>query len=231
MSEDRTDYTTRLFRLASPLFLYLVSFRRKVRKDYSVGLSEVREDLDEIFLQMKRDVKNDIRLETLYDKARYPLAVVADEVLLHSGWQHRDEWQREHLLEERMFNSNVGGDVIFERASRLKEHEVELASIYFTAISLGTFSKRRDVLPEVKNKLYRQLTEYLVDVKPDKLTPAAYHVVPKDTVRFSPAITFLRVLAFGFGLIVLYWGAARLSWAHLVADLRGLVEWITTNMA
>ncbi|MCP4202554.1 MAG: DotU family type IV/VI secretion system protein, partial [bacterium] len=144
MNEDRSDYTTRLYRLASPLFLYLVSFRRKVRKDYSAGLTEVREDLDELFLQMKRDVKNDVRLETLYDKARYPLAVVADEVLLHSGWKHRDDWQREHLLEERMFNSNVGGDVVFERASRLKEHEVELAAIYFTSISLGTFSKRRD---------------------------------------------------------------------------------------
>ena len=79
-------------------------------------------------------------------------------------------------------------------------------------------------VPEVKTKLYRQLQEYLVDVKPEELTPKAYHVLEKKAVRFSPAITLVRVVAFGFGLVVLYWGAARLSWNHLLNDLRSLVE-------
>ena len=37
---DRSrDYTTELFRLASPLFLFLVSFRRKVQKGYAASES------------------------------------------------------------------------------------------------------------------------------------------------------------------------------------------------
>jgi type IV/VI secretion system ImpK/VasF family protein len=224
MNDNRSDYVTKLYRLASPLFLYLVSFRRKISKGYSVGLDAAREDLDEIFLEMEREVKNDFRLEGLYQEAKYPLVVVADEVLLHSRWENGDEWQRpEHLLEERIFHTNIGGEKIFKEASRLKDHQAELAVVYFTALSLGTFSRKRDQLPEVKNKLYRQLTEYLVDVKEDKLTPGAYPVGPRDTVRFSPAVTLLRVLAVGLGLTVLYWGAARLAWGHLVADLRELV--------
>ncbi len=226
MNDLRSDYTTKLYRLASPLFLYLVSFRRKVRKGYSVAAASVEQDLDEIFRRMEEEVKNEMRLETLYREAIYPLAVVADEVLLHSDWEHRDAWNQQHLLEQKFHGSNVGGEEIFRRASMLKDDQVELAAIYFTALSLGTFYSRRDVAPDVKQKLYRQLTEYLVDVKADQLTPDAYYVEPRETVRFSPAITLARVLALGFGLVVLYWWAARLTWSHLVSDLRDLVATI-----
>src|SRR4029079_7902973 len=154
------DYTTELFRLASPLFLFLVSFRRKVQKGYPVSEAMVQGDLEELFAKMDRKVRNDPRLEALYEKAKYPLVVLADEILLSSGWEHADSWQRDHLLEERYFKTNIGGDKIFQLASELRYEEVEMASILFTAISLGvrgTFHRKPEKLAEVRTKLYRQM--------------------------------------------------------------------------
>ena len=221
---NRSDYVTKLFHLASPLFLYLVSFRRKVRKGYPVRLDMVASDLDEIFETMERQVRNDLRLESLYQESKYPLVVLADEVLLHCDWENAAGWQQEHLLEMRLFGTNIGGDEIFRIASELKDNETELAAVLYTALSLGNFYSKLELLPEVKTKLYRQLQEYLVSVKPDRLTPGAYEVVESKPVRFSPAITGARVALLAFGLVGLYWGAARLSWNHLLADLRQLVE-------
>ena len=220
------DYTTELFRLASPLFLFLVSFRRKVQKGYPVSESMVTGDLEEIFARMDRKVRNDPRLEALYEKAKYPLVVLADEVLLHSGWEHAESWQRGHLLEERYFGTNIGGDKIFNLASELRYEEVEMASILFTAISLGvrgTFYRKPEKLAEIRSKLYRQMSEYLADAQ-RQLTPEAYHVTPREARRISPAVTLARVAIVGVGLLVLYWVVALAVWSGAVSDLRGIVS-------
>jgi type IV/VI secretion system ImpK/VasF family protein len=220
------DYTTELFRLASPLFLYLVSFRRKVQKKYTASESMVISDLDEIFAKIDRKVRNDPRLEALYDKAKYPLVVLADEVLLHSGWEHAESWQRTHLLEERLFHSNIGGDKIFSLASELKYEDVEMASILFTTIALGvrgTFHRKPEKLAEIRSKLYRQMSEYLADSQ-HQLTPEAYHVTPKEAKRLSPAVTLARVAMVCAGLLLFYWVASWLLWSGAVSDLRGIVS-------
>ena len=220
------DYTTELFRLASPLFLFLVSFRRKVQKRYPVSETMVQGDLEEIFMQMDRKVRNDPRLEALYEKAKYPLVVLADEILLHSGWEHADSWQRSRLLEERYFGSNIGGDKIFNLASELQHHEVEMAAILFTAISLGvrgTYHRKPEKLAEIRAKLYRQMSEYLADSQ-RQLTPDAYHVTAREARKISPAVTLARVAMVGLGLILFYWLAAWLLWGTTVDGLRDVVS-------
>jgi type IV/VI secretion system ImpK/VasF family protein len=227
------DYTTELFRLASPLFLYLVSFRRKIQKRYAVSESMVLGDLEELFAQMDRKARADVRLEALYGKAKYPLAVLADEVLLHSEWQHADSWQRQNLLEKRYFGSNIGGDEIFRLASELRYDEVEMAAILFTAISLGvrgTYHHKPEKLEEVRTKLYRQMSEYLADAQ-RQLTPGAYHVTAREARKLSPAVTLGRVALVAAGLLVLYFVISWLLWTGTVSDLRGIVQSFTQGGA
>ncbi len=222
---NHSDFTTELFRVASPLFLFLVSFRRKLRKGYQVDEAMVRQDLDEIFARIEREVRRDPRLEALYEKAKYPLVVLADEVLLHSDWEYASSWAQQYLLEERHFQTNIGGDKIFQIAEELRYDEVELATMLYTAICLGVkggYHHQPEKLEEVKNKLYRQAGEYLAEVR-DKLTPDAYHVDAKEAVKLSPAVTLARVLIVGAGLVLLYWLATRLSWGVVVSDLRAIV--------
>lgn len=219
------DYSTELFRLASPLFLFLVSFRRKVQKGYPVSESMVLGDLEELFSKMERKARSDVRLEALYERAKYPLVVLADEILLHSDWEHAESWQRNHLLEERFFHTNIGGDKIFSLASELRYEEVEMAAVLFTAIALGvrgTYHRKPEKLAEVRSKLYRQMSEYLADGQ-RQLTPAAYHVTPKEARKISPAVTLARVAIVGVGLLLGYWITASVGWSVMVSDLREVV--------
>lgn len=223
--EYAKDYTTKLFQLASPLFLYLVSFRRKVGKGYQVGLDMVKADLEALFARIERDARDDPRVEALYAKAKYPLVVLTDEVLLNSEWEHAQAWQSGHLLEERLFQTNIGGDKIFQIASELRYEDVELAAILFTVIALGvrgTFHHKPEKLAEVKAKLYRQLSEYVADAK-GQITPGAYHVLAQGLKKISPAVTLARIAIVGFGIVVLYWIVTRGLWLGLVSELRGVV--------
>jgi type IV/VI secretion system ImpK/VasF family protein len=223
--EHSKDYTTELFRLASPLFLFLVSFRRKVQKGYPVSESMVLGDLEELFAKMDRKARSDVRLEALYEKAKYPLVVLADEILLHSDWEHTSSWEKNHLLEEKYFHTNIGGDKIFQLASELRYEEVEMAAILFTAIALGvrgTYHRKPDKLAEIRSKIYRQMSEYLADSQ-HQLTPAAYHVTPKPARKISPAVTLARVAIVGAGLLALYWVLSWGLWSGAVHNLRALV--------
>ena len=67
-----------LFELVSDLFLFLVTFRRKVRKGIYVDLSEVRSRLEAIFAEQEAKARSDPSLSAQYEKAKYPLAVLAD---------------------------------------------------------------------------------------------------------------------------------------------------------
>jgi type IV/VI secretion system ImpK/VasF family protein len=219
--ETRPDYTAELFRLAAPLFLFLTSFRRKVRKGVKVEVSEASNRLDDIFATMAREARQDPKLDALYEKTRYPLVVLADEILLHTGWEHADEWEN-HLLEEKTFGSNIGGEKYFSIANEIRPEDTELAAILFAGIALGfggKYRERPERLAEVRQKLYRLNAEYLAQLG-DKITPAAYHVEPTPQRRLSPLLNLYRVLIVAGGLLVLYWVLAFALWSSSIGDLR-----------
>ena len=217
--------TTDLFRVCSRLFLFLSSFRQKVRRGVRMEPDAVAADLEEIFDEQARAVRSDPRLDALYEKARYPLVVVADEILLHSGWDHSAEWEQ-HIFEEKYFKTNIGGDQFFSIAKDLRPDDVELAAIVFTGLALGfrgKYRERPEKAVEVKNRVYRLLAEYLADVG-EKITPDAYHVTEAPARKLSPAVTLARVAIIGAGIVILYLGIALYSWRNLVGDLQTAVK-------
>ena len=221
MDSGRPDYTTAIFRLTAGLFLFLTSFRRKVRKGVSVELSEASARLDEIFAAQAREAREDPKLEALYEKTRYPLVVLADEILLHSGWDHAAEWEN-HLLEEKVFGSNIGGEKYFSIANEMRPEETELAAILYTGIALGfggKYRERPEKLADVRQRLYRMNAEYIASFG-DKITPAAYHVDATPARRLSPLINLYRVLIVGGGVLVLYYILTFALWSSSLADLR-----------
>lgn len=215
------DSTTELFRVSSRLFLFLSSFRQKVRRGIRMEPSAVSADLEEIFDEQARAVRGEPRLEALYEKARYPLVVLADEILLHSGWEHSAEWENQ-LLEEKVYGSNIGGEKYFTIASEIRPEEIELAAILYTGIALGfggKYRERPERLSEIRQRLYRLNAEYLATFG-DKITPAAYHVDPTPQRRLSPLLNLYRVLIVAGGILILYWVLAFALWSSSIADLR-----------
>lgn len=219
------DSTTELFRLSSKFFLFLTAFRRKVRKGVRVDLREASDRLDELFAEQARAARQDPRLDALYEKARYPLMVLADEVMLHSGWDHAAEWEG-RLLEQKHFGTNIGGEKYFTIAKDLRPEEVELAAILYTGLVLGfrgKYRERPEKLSEVKTRLYRQNAEYLAALG-DKITPGAYHVLPTAAQKLSPLINLYRVLIVTFGIVVLYYILAFILWGSSMRELRAAAK-------
>lgn len=229
MAMEMLDYRTELFRLASPLFLFLVSFRRKVRKGYHVAEPEVRAELEKIITDMEMRSRRDPRLDVLYQKAKYPLVILADEILLNSDWKASEDWEK-NLLEQKHFNTNIGGDKVFQIAEEIMHDEVELAVILYTAISLGVkgrYHRQPEKLQEVRSKLYRQMGEYLGDVQ-NVITPDAYHVTPKTAHRLDLGIALANVgIACGV-LFISYLLANWAIWRTVVATLREMTRAYTS---
>jgi type IV/VI secretion system ImpK/VasF family protein len=219
------DSTTELFRVCSRLFLFLSSFRQKVRRGVKLEPDAVAADLEEIFDEQARAVRSDPRLDALYEKARYPLVVVADEILLHSGWDHAADWEQ-RIFEEKYFKTNIGGDQFFSIAKEIGPDDVALAAILFTGLALGfrgKYRERPEKAVEVKKRVYRILSEYLADAG-EKITPDAYHVTAVPARKLSPAVTLARVAIVGAGILVLYWAITWLMWARSVDELRTAVQ-------
>ncbi len=231
MPEHREDSTRALFRLASPLFLYVVTFRRKVSMGIHPDDVSVFRDLDDIFTRMEVDSRADPRLEALFPKAAYPLVVFADEILVGSDWRHASTWSQSHLLEEKYFQTNVGGDKLFQIAEEVGPRDVELAAILYTVISLGVkgaYFREPERLAEIKARLYRHLSDHLASTH-GRVTPDAYRVDAGAQVKVRPAVTLLKVAVVVLGGLGLYWAAAYGSWDYAVTELRQIVESLTAG--
>jgi type IV/VI secretion system ImpK/VasF family protein len=219
--DKNRDYTSDLFRVTSKLFLFLTSFRRRVRKGLRVELRDAADRLEEIFAEQAREVRDDPRLESLYEKARYPLVVLADEILLHSGWEFAPQWEGQ-LLEEKHFGTNIGGEKYFSIANELDPEDTELAAILSTGIALGfggKYRERPEKLSEARKRLYRMNAEWLAPLG-DKITPEAYQVLPQPARRLSPLLNLYRVMIVAFGILVLYYILAFALWGSSMGELR-----------
>lgn len=215
------DYTTELFKVAAKEFLFLSAFRQKVRKGVRVDIEDAAADLEEVFREQASAVRQDPRLQALYDQARYPLVVLADEILIHSGWEFSREWQ-DRIFEEKYFRSNIGGDQYFAIAKELKPEDVELASVVYAGLALGfrgKYRERPEKLAEVRKNTYRLLSEYLA-TQSDKITPEAYTVVASAGKRLNPVVTLGRVAIISFGVLVMYYLLTFLLWGSLMSEIR-----------
>jgi type VI secretion system protein ImpK len=77
----------------------------------------------------------------VFREIMYVMAALADEVFLHLvEWDGRQAW-RQHMLEARLFNSEIAGEMFFQKLERILSsqdtHLTELAAIYYLALALG----------------------------------------------------------------------------------------------
>jgi type IV/VI secretion system ImpK/VasF family protein len=151
--------------------------------------------------------------------------ILADEIVLNSDWEHSERWEH-NLLEQKHFNTNIGGDKIFMIADELMHDEQELATILYTAVGIGVkgrYHLRPEKLQEIKSKLYRQLGEYLGDVQ-NILTPDAYNFAPSSSVQLSIGVALSHIVIAIVALVFLYTIANIGMWAGVVSTLQSLTE-------
>lgn len=192
----------KLYEITSDIFLYLVTFRRRVRKGLPVTESEVRSQLEALFIKAQGRAEADPLLDPMWQKAHYALAVLADEIALDAQWDGQGEWSAQ-LLEQRFFQTSIGGVRFFELVEEIREGEPELAEIYYLCLALGfcgKYAAGSQELDSYRRKLMRMLPDR---IPPDekRITPQAYHVVEGEA-KGSPMVNLVRI-AIACGVFVL----------------------------
>lgn len=108
----------------------------------------------------------------LYLTAKYAAVALADDLALHSDWDHAEQWNR-FLLELRHFNTSFSGQEFFERLNRLRqqlagvqdpglrEQVLGTLEIFYTCLRLGFRGRYRSAPPGELDALANSLLQLL----------------------------------------------------------------------
>jgi type VI secretion system protein ImpK len=217
----------KLYDATADLFLYLTTFRRRARKALPVAEAEVRAKFDELISLAAARAESDPRLGGLWDRARYALAVLADEIALDSDWAGRATWESA-LIEQKYFGTTVGGVRFFDILDEIPDHEPELAEVFFLCLALGFRGKYAEGAPELesfKRKLLAKLPGRVADDE-TRLTPAAYHVV-EGSAKGSPVVNLVRVAIACGVLVLVYVVMSQVLFYVSVSSIHRIAETLT----
>ncbi len=195
-----------LSEVASDLFLFLVTFRRQVRKGLTPDARQVRAQLLEIFDEMGRKVRDDAKLAKLYEKARYTLVITADEILINSNWAYSQQWEDE-ILEYEFFKTRIAGEKFFMMVEDLQDNEEELAEIFYLCLCLGfvgRYKEDAEELRRLKRRLYRMVPGRINDEE-KRVTPDAYFVGEGIVDIRQPLVNLGRIAIICGVLLVALW--------------------------
>ncbi|QTA85768.1 DotU family type IV/VI secretion system protein [Desulfonema magnum] len=170
---------------------------------------------------------------TFYKEAQYVMAALADDIFLHIDWDGRENWKSD-LLEFKLFGTYTAGEIFFRNLEKLlKDRDpgyMEIAAVYFLAISLGFRGKFRDKDDGGQIANYRrQLFAFIFQKDPDllaesrKLFPDTYaHILSQAEGKKLPYLKWwigLIVL-----LIILFLIISYGIWTDLTEDLIDIAE-------
>ena len=172
----------------------------------------------------------------VYREAQYVMAALADEVFLNLDWEGRDSWP---LLESRLFQSHIAGELIFQRLNRLLQRRDpfynDLASVYFMALSLGFQGKFRgadesNLLPHYRRQLFAMIygRHPKLYTEDQPLFPqATQHTIDKGSGKKLPdQRVWLGLLA----LVILAWlGISQLAWTSVSGPLQDAICRVTNS--
>jgi type VI secretion system protein ImpK len=161
-------------------------------------------------------------------EAIYVMAVLADEIFVHSEWEGRDYWLN-HLLEARLFQTHAAGEIFFRRLETLLRREdeaaAELAIVYLMALSLGFRGKywgaaHEPILDSYRARLFSFISRYDPEIarSVERIFPAAY----RNTIQMGAPdrMPSPRRWLWACGVVVAVWlVVAQVLWWNLTRDL------------
>ena len=117
------------------LIVYVCYFRKNVESSHP-PYEQVRADLLRLLSESEICIKQGGFSPDDYDLARFMVCAWVDEVVLSSGWNQRNMWQREQL--QRVFYNTVeAGEEAFEKLNSLGFHQSQVREVYYICLALG----------------------------------------------------------------------------------------------
>jgi len=165
----------------------------------------------------------------VYREAQYVMAALADEIFLHLEWEGKSAWP---LLESRLFETHIAGEEVFSRIDRLLQRRdpfyLDLAAVYFMALSLGFEGKyrgsddndRREYRHQLFRMIYRREPKLFTATAP--LFPQSYqNTLDKSEVRKLPAQwVWVWLIA---AVLVVWVSVSEYTWASATSRVSCLV--------
>ena len=128
-----------LLEICEPLFLYVCRLNRSARVGRSPEISQAREEVKELFDEMKSKSSSDVRLLEQYEKIELPLIFFVDSMIEESDLGFASEWGNNRLAKEK--NELAGDDRFFELMEDTlvdtSEAATERLSVFYTCLGLG----------------------------------------------------------------------------------------------
>ena len=160
----------------------------------------------------------------MFGEAKYAMAALADDIFLSLDWPGRGAWKAV-LLEQRLFNSYVAGEALFQRIDRLLQQpdgsNHDLAAVYLAILGLGFEGKFRahdghGHITEYRLRLHRLLTKGRIPS--GRASARAYERLISDAKpRFLPTA---RVWYWAIGATVgLFLVVSHIVWTVNVAGI------------
>lgn len=171
-----------------------------------------------------------------FKEAMYLMTAMADEVFLTLQWPGRTHWKK-HLLETQLFQTQVAGELFFERLDALLENadpvKHDLAVIYLLALGLGFRGKYRDFDDDGKIDWYKKQLYHLINHrKSDLYAPGRKHIVNavyehNVSMPVSKGLPDVRSWVFTIlGVAVVYLFVTHILWYKVVRDIDEALQFI-----
>lgn len=176
----------------------------------------------------------------LYREAQYVMAAVADETLLNLEWWGRAGWAQ-HLLEARLFGTQLAGERVFEGVEALlRDRDAgrrDLAAVYLMALSLGFQGRYRGTAALDRVDAYRrELFAFVFRRHPSlargerRLFPQAYENALRDRIPAPPRGPWRWASAAG-AVAALYLLVSTLLWNSVAGPVSAGAEAVVTAVS
>lgn len=128
-------------------FLAIASFHSEATRAV-IDPNQLRQTLESLLGESERQLRSGAVDNDFVNEVKYALVALADELALHSDWDHAEMW-RQSLLELRHFNTSFAGAEFFDRIGRLRqrlsttqdpglrEQLYGVLEIYYTCLRMG----------------------------------------------------------------------------------------------
>lgn len=166
----------------------------------------------------------------VFEKARYTMAILADEIFLNHDWEGASAWNY-NLVESQLYKTRIAGQIFFDEIEKLLERQdqdnLELAQIYLLTLSVGFEGKFRNNDPNERLQYYKQSLfsyvfnrDFSTNDEVEALFPSV-EALTDSKVKMFPAL--LRWLLIGIGVFVLTMITQHFLWLSITSDLRETV--------
>ncbi len=215
--------------LTRNLFLFAATFRERLDRGQIPPVNVLEAEIKGVFSQMDRRAQEDPAISARYDKMRYALVALIDEIIVTSTWSEAPEWS---VLEMAYYQSSIAGDHVYELIKHLTPADGDLIEGYFQVLALGfrgkhTFDDAK--WAETLLQLYRQLPDPL-ESSDFQLSPEAYRVINRKATRLDPLFSLARSMILFIVCIVMLFVFYQLVWYNSVGEAKDKAEEVRVGL-